>query len=1037
MDSIDTTHDTCSSHSLTEIVALGRTPGVTVDTTPADQSAGWARLVQPADSCLPSVSQELATSEAGSRNEPRGRTPLQGLSPLAGPGGHRASCETAFDNRQRQAALYCLATGEPPTLAELMQLIAFFGFIEPFRQRFEELAKHSDLSTMTVDDWRRVLPACGHYLVRVPNRIFSEHSTELATLSCSSDIRSISLVPSAHRGAAYTRAIAAQVIDLSHVPTAYITPELAALAITVSPQSCVPVPVEYLNEKLCELICLRDSRQFAALPEQLQTFKLALRICTNRRALRAIPPGYRNSTLCEQACRWRAEAIDEFDRHYHTQTAWFWVCKNDGVRYASVPKRWRNDAMRKAACTNTARALALFEKDEITEELCTITVQGRFSSSCWALIPAAFKTFDLYLHACRRNGLMLAYVPFQWRDETMCRTACLSNWLALEWVPKPLRGAVYEAACRGCSRALTRVDPQHIRFELFVLNSLTSEMQDIWELAVAHLHRKDLLRLLQWIALFGSEKQYELLSSTLFCKEIKCDLIDFLLYGSDCAPVTSPPPAALWAASSPLVQVVASPFLHELAFYAYCGQDYTPPHLEKGLALLSYVQTNSPTRFPTAPHTGAPLFQAQHVKQIGRTVQTVTADGIFYYKFQKKGEALATLAREGLIHHYRCQHPAAKEFRLISEMPSDPRFFRLQEQDWEVLPHSLFAMIEISEAQGCRYINVYRYKAAKDYMEYAHRADLGHAADPCSRPESGLLAACHDMGTLTGMGLVPTSSIDAFHDTDSERRWLFLHTLLGYGGDSYPGTFGAWNSDATAYPDFGYGGLRDIGDYEVFGELASFFKARDSRKRHPEAVIQRLAMVEAIGENMIAALLLRSRLRQQWPSYHYRNRQAVEQTGQFVEQALNHFLAGFYQTPVRQWQLRELMAINPEEYRNWRQRCAQEICYWTAAQPHRSTPTRPAFEADCGYDHNDCYAVHIQKTLHPTTSLYPEPPVGKILERVYPHNFHNSRGRLNLGIHNGTFPLLALHSGLVRMGSGILRVWQQSRRPPTTDETAG
>lgn len=98
----------------------------------------------------------------------------------------------------------------------------------------------------------------------------------------------------------------------------------------------------------------------------------------------------------------------------------------------------------------------------------------------------------------------------------------------------------------------------------------------------------------------------------------------------------------------------------------------------------------------------------------------------------------------------------------------------------------------------------------------------------CKKPEQGILDACHDAGFLASMGLILTSMLPAFHNTVSTRRWIALHNAFNERNGVHPGTFGAWNTDATGKPDLGYCGIRDIGDYEFFGQIKSLFQHKDT-----------------------------------------------------------------------------------------------------------------------------------------------------------------------------------------------------------------
>ena len=614
----------------------------------------------------------------------------------------------------------------------------------------------------------------------------------------------------------------------------------------------------------------------------------------------------------------------------------------------------------------------------------------------------------------------------------MCTLACSACWEALQWVPADADDGVYAAAFKNSFEAARKIPHTRLRIEYFLANSQTVWQENAWPLVAQLFEPHDILRFLQVAALFGRKKQIALLTSHHFTAPLKQQLLHWLFFEHDSTPPYRACRKELYARHSPLKnQCSANVFQTELLFYAYRAKGYTPPHGEAGHAIERYIEANMPQRFEENPDTAAALLSGCPYQQKGRTLVMASGEQTLHYKFQKKAEPLCNLAREGLLHAFRSRTQAGQAIGFMSQLPCEPHFFRLPERHWQGLPRPLLQQAEISEEDGRLFINVYRYSASPRYTTYAHTADTDNPCKPCARPEQGLLAACHDIGVLTGMGLVPTSSIDAFHDVGSSRRWLFFHTLLGFGGNDHPGTFGAWNSTATDFPDFGHDGLRDMGDYQRFNQITAHLNASDSSAHfHAEPVMQRLAFMEMIGESMLAAVLLRSRLCQQFPWYHYRSADAVRQTELFVENILNHFVAGFYQIPVQQERLRHLMDITADHYQRWLHRCAQEICYWTAAQPERATPEQPAFNpSSSDYDHTDCYARHVEQTQCLSPELYPD-----ILHRnpnpmLYPESFHNMHDRLNLGAHNRAFPLMALSSGLTLMLSALLRTEIQGNRP--------
>ena len=422
-----------------------------------------------------------------------------------------------------------------------------------------------------------------------------------------------------------------------------------------------------------------------------------------------------------------------------------------------------------------------------------------------------------------------------------------------------------------------------------------------------------------------------------------------------------------------------------------------------------------------------PLFAAEGETAGGRTFKIEQGQLATYYKFQRKGESLKTLMQEGVVHSVRERHPELFG-ELHSKLPGDTCFFKLYLNLLpQGLPHFDDPLAIEKEQDGREYVHVYRYVASTEYSVYAHIADHSHPGNPWHKGEQGILTACHDIGQFVAMGLVPTSTLPAFHDSASGRQWTALHSLFSSGCQKvYPGTFGAWNSVATEYCDFGYGGFRDVGDFEPFGQIESFLNRSDAQAsvQVPE-LEQSLCLLNAVCENLLAAHLIRARLRQSGPDYHYKNPVAVQQTKTFVEQTLLSFLNGMYGDRMNSASgrsfLLERLGVDEPAYDRWLCRAAVEMLYWTAKQPDPKNPEQPAFgEVSSLYSHEDGYALHLNRTGRLDPELYPDGWAHEDKDSVYPDHFQNHAGQLNLGCHNAAFPLATLMRGLTRLCTGLL-----------------
>ena len=596
---------------------------------------------------------------------------------------------------------------------------------------------------------------------------------------------------------------------------------------------------------------------------------------------------------------------------------------------------------------------------------------------------------------------------------------------------QPHRAALWQAACETSCSADLSVAKEQATFEWFVeaLHYYDDDqagqlLTDAWRQLPAAAFQS----LLERSALCSNSRKLTILTCEQLSAAQKEQLIAWML-DPGCWPTPVPTPSFdLCEMASPLQTSVNNPEVKYLEMAAIkAATHWTPPRYNVGRQLLGEIGQVISAAAVERPSLCEPLFQARGNTVGGRTFKIDQGEQALYYKFQRKGESLKTLMQEGAVHTVRERHPELFG-PLHSKLPGDARFFRLYlNQLPTVLPRFDDPVAIEKDEDGQHYVHVYRYVAANGYSVYAHKADHSHPDNPYQKGEQGILAACHDIGLLTALGLVPTSTLPAFHDSQREREWMALHPLFVQGSQKvYPGTLGAWNSVATEQCDFGYGGFRDVGDFEPFGDIESFLNKVDAQTsvQVPE-LEQCLCLVNAVCENLLAAHLIRARLRQSGSDYHYKNPEARKQNQAFIEQSLLSFLQGMYgdriQSDSAHCFLLERLEIDESGYKRWLARAALETLYWTAKQPDPEQPDQPPFkDTSPAYSHKDGYALHLNRTGRLAPDLYPTEGNKEAHALVYPHHFHNCNGQLNLGSHNAVFPLTTLMRGLTRLCTGLL-----------------
>ena len=112
-----------------------------------------------------------------------------------------------------------------------------------------------------------------------------------------------------------------------------------------------------------------------------------------------------------------------------------------------------------------------------------------------------------------------------------------------------------------------------------------------------------------------------------------------------------------------------------------------------------------------------------------------------------------------------------------------------------------------------------------------------------------------------------------------------------------------------------------------------------------QEVEQCLCLLNAVCENLLAAHLIRARLRQQGSDYHYKNPQALQQTEAFIEQSLLSFLQGMYgermNSDSKHAFLRKRLELNSPAYKRWLTRAAVEVLTGPPNSPLKANLTGP------------------------------------------------------------------------------------------------
>ncbi len=465
---------------------------------------------------------------------------------------------------------------------------------------------------------------------------------------------------------------------------------------------------------------------------------------------------------------------------------------------------------------------------------------------------------------------------------------------------------------------------------------------------------------------------------------------------------------------NPLDSDAHDPFHNELLHSCFHATGYTPPRFSEGTRLHNYIERNRLTAFPPCPAEELNRMKRKTAAIAGgRTIRIYDNGEYYHYKFQRQDESPQVLVTQGLIYQYLQREKA--RIPLHSRIPVFVCFAAVKKSELPAITGRLKNKIK-TDAQNR--VNLLCYKASENYNRYAHqRGDKEE--DTFTGPERGLLTACRDLGLMDSAGVVLTGAMPAFDCGLGKSRWIALHSFLGSRPCEeilYPRNFSGWRQSVTDRPDIGYDGLRNVSDYELFGNITGYFESSFflNYSIYPEPVIQRLAFSNAICEQLIAVILLRSRLRsQQAGTYHYKNTAAVERTKEFIAQSCEAFLKGYF-IPETAPSLQSVLGLSETVYQRWLTSAAKEILYWTAIQPLLSGDELTADNAQ-----TETYSHDILRKGRLCPELYPDAPAAGHIVRK---DFFSSNNELVLGISYKTFAINFFLRGVMRLSIKIFEI---------------
>ena len=439
-----------------------------------------------------------------------------------------------------------------------------------------------------------------------------------------------------------------------------------------------------------------------------------------------------------------------------------------------------------------------------------------------------------------------------------------------------------------------------------------------------------------------------------------------------------------------------------------CAQSLPLRRPQEGQALLRKMDKEFLTLEKQLQDKALPGWQPQAdavwTRQGGRTLVHTDESGCVHMKFHRKDEPLDTFTAEKAAQDFALDHP---ELGWHSEIPV-PQGMRLVRLEDLPVPSGQFPdPLEVYSYDGQDYALAFCFTTRDDsYDTPAWQPDAVHGRE---RAEKGLLKALHDIGIWSSMGAVHTSTIHLYHhfyESVDARPELLLSAFFNP-KTGYPGTLHYWNSKAIQPSDWGYSGLRDLGDQELYPYITTYNESTDAEWMSID-ISRRGSFVNAIAHNILGALLHYMRLhRDSNPDYHYKKNQSVTALAKFIKEGLDTLLDGLVGKDSR---LEDFFPQDPNGTKNifaeWLHLTAREMIYWTAPQKLGT----------------DCFAEHLANDRRPSAELYPGHP--RLQNVRYGSDYTEPEGE-SLGSENGKLPLFYLVRGLYLLAIGLVNPPQQ------------
>ena len=312
------------------------------------------------------------------------------------------------------------------------------GITNQYADRYEELCKIALTNDGTVleliDEENRTLKLCkvaitnGSKLASVPEKF---RTYEIYKLAVTNDGLILGLVPEKHR-----------------------IEELCKVAVTNNGWAIKFVPLEYQTAEICKIAVTNDGSALQFIDQKNRTFEVCKIAITNGANLADVPVKFRTFELCKIALLKNPTLIgqvplDQIDRAQAEQLIRHAISKRSYL-LGYIPLHFRTLEICEFAVDRGIDAIAHVPKEILNINFVKQALSIDFSdfrkefaiqvlASVINNLPEDLQKTEIYTLFVKKSGMLLQYIPVQYRNLDICKIALRKSKRAIHYVPEPLK----------------------------------------------------------------------------------------------------------------------------------------------------------------------------------------------------------------------------------------------------------------------------------------------------------------------------------------------------------------------------------------------------------------------------------------------------------------------------------------------------------------------------------------------------------------------------------------------------------------------